>query len=663
MKKKSLVISLILFVLGLSSCGPTPLEETPDGYIDVLPSTSKSAIILHAFDWSFSQIEENLSAIAEAGYKVVQTSPVQQPKGGGGSWWSMYQPVSFSIAANSPLGTKDDLTSLCETAEAFGIDIICDIVFNHMATVSSTSVENDGTPTVSPEVADYESYIYEHRNDNGSSATFHHNPNAAGSGAVTQVYSYGNLPDLNTSNAYVQGRCLSLLKECIDVGVDGFRFDAAKHIETPNDPQYSSDFWPNVLGEAKTYYEGKNDGKKLLAYGEILNEPDGGRSIDLYTPYMKVTDNSYITRVISGSSKADAATVLSAAYGKNTTPDHLVSWVESHDTYINSTNRSGEMRTAQRWAVLASRKDLTPLFFARPNDSLIVGSVGSYHFENKTIAVINRFHNRFIGYEEYLSAEGSVFVNERYDENIGGAVVVDFSLKGTKTVNFSHLPTGVYYNQMNGDPITVKNNKAQITFDSTGIVILTMSKHLARPTIEVSTLAGIDFVGSLDVDIEVTNAETSSYQINNETPVNFTASASITLGDIVDENDQIALTVRAINGEFTITKTFVYTRITLVDETKFNVVNLNSSYYTDYELYYWAWPPSGSGSSIWSKNYTIQSGVLLIDFAVGTNYVGFLLAIFPKGYVITNLTAWDSNAIKQTGDITITDGFYNASNF
>ena len=659
MIKKNVIISLFVFALGISSCGGTTLEETPDGYLDVLPNTSESAIILHAFDWSFSQIEDNIPAIAEAGYKIVQTSPVQQPKSGGASWWSLYQPISFSIATSSPLGTKEDLESLCETAESYGVDIICDIVFNHMANINEDSLESDGTPKVSPDVAVYEPYIYEHRNDVGTSATFHHNPNATGSGAVTQVYSYGKLPDLNTANPYVQERSLNLLKECIDVGVDGFRFDAAKHIETPDDPQYSSDFWPNVLGEAEDYYFAQT-GKDLFAYGEILNDPDGNRSIDLYTPHMKVTDNSYISLVASGSSKKDAVTVLSATYGKNTTPDNLIAWVESHDTYIDATSHSGELRTAQRWAVMASRKDLSPLFFARPNDNLEVGTMGSYHFENETIATINRFHNRFIGYEESLSADGSVFVNERYDEtNTGGAVVVDFAGVGSKTVELSNLKNGIYYNQMTGEQIAVKGGKAKITFDATGIVVLTMSKHLPRPVITISS-RGESFVDSLALDIESANASEASYKINDGEFVTFTNSTSITIGDVVDANNQIILTISAQNEEFSITKTYTYSKITLVDETKFNVVNLNSVYYNDYELYYWAWPASGTSS--WSQDYTIVSGVLLIDFS-STNYIKFLLAIFPKDYQISNIHSWDSNAIKQSVDISITDKFYNASNF
>lgn len=654
MKKKSIVVSLILFVCSLVACDGS-VTENPDGYVDVLPNNNESGVILHAFDWTFKDIETNLPAIANAGFKMIQTSPVQQPKNGGASWWSFYQPVSLSIATSSPLGSKEDLQSLCTSADEYGISIICDIVFNHMANVNDTTLENDGTPVVSPDVDNYEPYLYAHRNDTNN-PTFHHNPHASGSGAVTQVYTYGKLPDLNTSNTYVQGRCLSLLKECIDIGVDGFRFDAAKHIETPTDPSYASDFWPNVLGEAKTYYNTKT-GNNLYAYGEVLNDCDGGRTIDDYTPYMKVTDNSYISPIATSLGNGDASACVSASYGKNTDATNLVTWVESHDTYIDSDSHFGDKNIARQWAIISSRKGTSSLFFARPDDALTIGKIGSYQFESEYIGVSNRFHNRFIGAEESQSSSGTIYINEHYDENNAGAMVVNLKGASTETVTFSHLGTGVYYNQLTGEAITVKNNRAKIAFDAYGIVALTKSKNVAHPTISVNK-NGISFVDSLEVKITVTNATNAYYTINDGSHVSFTNSVTIILGDDVDTNGNIELYIFAENSQFHLSKNLTYSKVTLIDG-YFNVVNLNSTYYTDYALYYWAW---NSSTSMWLDNYIIQDGVLLIDFS-STSYTGFLIAIFAKGYTITNVNVWDENAIKQSSDITISDGFYNANAF
>ena len=58
-------------------------------------------------------------------------------------------------------------------------------------------------------------------------------------------------PDLNTGNTDIQNKYKQLLIDCIDQGVDGFRFDAAKHIELPNE-NGGSNFWPTVLNGAKS---------------------------------------------------------------------------------------------------------------------------------------------------------------------------------------------------------------------------------------------------------------------------------------------------------------------------------------------------------------------------------------------------------------------------
>lgn len=45
-------------------------------------------------------------------------------------------------------------------------------------------------------------------------------------------------PDLDTGNSYIQNRIKNLLIDCINQGADGFRFDAAKHIEIPSSAEY-----------------------------------------------------------------------------------------------------------------------------------------------------------------------------------------------------------------------------------------------------------------------------------------------------------------------------------------------------------------------------------------------------------------------------------------
>ena len=649
-KNKTILLSLLL----LSSLAGCSKMHDPIEYNDVLPSNTKDGNILHAFNWSYNTIKENLPAIAEAGFTTVQTSPVQQPKAGGGSWWSLYQPVSFSIAVSSPLGTKDELKSLCEEADTYGVKIIADIIFNHLAT--NGEYDEKGLPVVDPEVKQYEPEIYDNQ-----SQTFHQEKSGFSEGGSTTQY-YAGLPDLNTSNELVQSRALSLLKECIDVGVDGFRFDAAKHIETEKDKNYASNFWSNTLGEAKKYYKEKT-GNELFAYGEILNDVEGGasRHLDNYIEHMLVTDNSYANTVYAGLLNKNAEQIANASYGKKTDAKNLVTWIESHDTYVGQSNHINERRVAKSWAIIASRKDSRSLYFARPNESMAMGVVSSFAWSDELVGVTNRFHNRFINAEENLQFNDTIVYNERYSESDYGAILVNLSSDEEKeiTINFNNIPDGIYYDSLSGNEVKVRNGKAKVHFDSTGIMVLTLTETIARPRISIDKNSCM-FAKKIVVNISATNCEEATYQINNETPVSFTGDVQVTIGENAEANEEITLTVYAKNGEYTKTRKMTYTKLYLY-EGYVNIINLKPEYLTDYELYVWAWGDDYNPGE-WLKNYEVKEDRIIVGFG-DKKTTGFLLAIFPKGYEVKNVNAWDANLIKQSSDISAKASFFDASSF
>lgn len=625
---------------------PSVSEEKEDVWADNV----QDGVILHAFNWSFDVIKNNLKAIKEAGYSTVQTSPVQQPRGGGANWWALYQPVSFSIATSSTLGNKQDLKELCEEAEKYDIKIICDIVFNHMGTTGN--VDKDGFPELDPDVKNYEPYIYENINE-----TFHRIKTPGGIQSTT--HSYSGLPDLNTGNPYVQERALSLLKECIDVGVDGFRFDAAKHIETPSDGSCASSFWDNTLEVAKEYYKEKT-GCELYAYGEILNSCDNGRKLNIYTDkYFGVTDNEYSDNIIKFAGSKKVESIVTQPYCKDTTPNKLVLWAESHDTYEGSDFKTGQTRVDRAYAIVASRKDATALYFARPNDAEVVGEEGTSNWENEIVACVNRFHNRFIGAEEYLHTAGTTaVVIERYNEQEAGAVLVNTSGSTTIECEFNNLKDGIYYDAVTGREIEIKEGKSNVKFNTEGIVVLTNSPATPRPSIEITPKSTL-FVGSIDVTLTPTNFEKAYYQINEKEKVEITEKTVVNIKPSTNQKETITLKVVVENGKYTKEKVMNYTTIALV-EGYVNVVNLSPSRYTDTELYIWAW--NSDGMNVWTNDYQIKDGVLLFD-PTKINATGFLLATFPKGHVIKNVNQWDSAVLKQTGDIDPSKGFFDASNF
>ena len=656
-----LLAAVMVFIFAACGSGKKlpEFDDFPDSYKDALPENAEDGLTLHAFNWTYREITANLENIANAGFKNVLTMPVQEPKSGGSQWWAFYQPLSFSIGNNSALGTKADLEELCSEAEKYGICILADIVANHLATTDDEGKEEDGTPTVSPAVAEYEPLIYRNRNEDvdGIGLTFHHNKNAGGSGSETQVYAYGNLPDLNTSNPYVQQRMLSLLKECVDAGIDGFRFDAAKHVETSSDPDYPSDFWENTLEKAKEYYREKT-GKELYVYGEILGSPSG-RSLSSYTKYMRVTDDGFAAQFKSVFSSKDPAKILNAVL-KTDDPKQLIAWVESHDEYVTSNTHYSDIRVGKYWSVIAAKKGLGGLFLARPTDELTVGQIGSYAFEKEYVAVSNRFHNRFFDADSYESADGVCYINEKIKEGDQGALILnvgDIDPEAVVEVPVPHLEDGNYYDALTGYKAVVYEGKAYVKFDTSGIAVITRSKDI-HPQLEISE-RDCSFTGDLELTLTAINSEESYYYFNGDKGSTYAidGTKTVSLKDHVKDG-KVDLTVHLKTGVNVFEQTFTYKQVQLIPGA-FNVINIPEKYFSgDYELYIWSWNPGK-----WSKNYEIKDGVLLVDTK---GMEGFLIGVFEKGYEIKDPGAWDSGVIKQSPDFKgeiLKEGFFDLSGF
>ena len=635
------------------------LQEFADTYEDHLPENAEDGLTLHAFNWTYHEIMINLENIRNAGFKNVLTMPIQQPKGGGSAWWAFYQPLSFSIGDNSALGSKDELEALCREADKYGICILVDIVVNHMANIDDDAKEADGTPTVLPAVAEYEPKIYNNRNEDvdGIGVTFHHNKNAKGSGEDTQVYAYGNLPDLDTSNPYVQERVLALLTECIDAGVDGFRFDAAKHVETEQDPDYPSDFWDNTLEKAKDYYR-EQTGKELYAYGEILGEPSG-RTLSSYTDHMRITDDGFTSQFKSAFAQKDPNRVLNALL-KGGDATKLIAWVESHDEYVSSNTHYSDVRVAKFWSVIAAKKGLGGLYLARPNDELVVGQIGSYAFESEYVAVSNRFHNRFYAADSFESVDGTCYINEKIAPDDQGVLILNVGAVDPEAIveiAVPHLEDGVYYDSLTGNPVEVRDHVARVQFEANGLAVVTRSKDL-HPQLAVSE-RDCSFAGEKIITLKTRNCEEAYYYFNGDASDThpFTNEAEVPVHEHVkDGKADLSVVVRT--GKNTFEQTFTYTQIQLL-EGGFNLINIDGKYLNgEYELYIWSWSPGR-----WSKDYEIRDGIMVVDT---TGMTGFLVAAFEKGYEIADVNNWDSHVIKQSTDIKgdlLTLGFFDMSGF
>ena len=362
-----------------------------------------------------------------------------------------YQPTDYVIG-NYQLGTKEEFTQMCDEAHKYGVKVIVDAVLNHVTGDKSVISENI-TKIKEPfhtmgDIKDYNSRKQ-----------------------LTQGVLLG-LTDLNTQNEEIQQYELKYLKECVEAGADGFRYDAAKHIElSTDDKEFASNFWNVVL-----------DNGSKFQYGEILQ--GGSDKIASYSKIMNVTASEYgeILRgcLVDGDVSAGALTDFAA---NGIDGGSLVTWVESHDNYCNDGNWSMMDKTQikQGWAIICARGEGTPLFFDRPAGSSTddqwgnnkIGEMGDTFFKDKDVAEVNKFRNKMIGESEEISNpqdDMSVIMIERGSK---GAVIVntDTSDKKLEEADTS-LSDGTYKDKVGGKSFTVKKGKLSGTVKKGSVAVL-----------------------------------------------------------------------------------------------------------------------------------------------------------------------------------------------
>jgi alpha-amylase len=211
--------------------------------------------IFHAFDQQYVDVERYVCDLAPQGYSHVQISPAQKSNPGD-QWWARYQPVDYRIIEG--LGSEKELKKLVATAHGCGLKVIADVVFNHMANM--------------PKYADL--------NFPGIPSGNFHTPKCGidyndGNRRTETDCWLGDLPDLDHSKAVVRNIQKGHLKKLLRLGIDGFRFDAAKHMP------------PDIVRQYIEYVNRESKGKSWN-YLEVIEDSDT-RAED-YSRIAAVTD-------------------------------------------------------------------------------------------------------------------------------------------------------------------------------------------------------------------------------------------------------------------------------------------------------------------------------------------------------------------------------------
>ncbi len=491
--------------------------------------------ILHCFNWKYSDIKAELKNIAAAGFTSVQTSPAQPAAGG--EWYWLYQPYSFNVG-NGPLGSKADLQSLCQEADKYGVKVIVDVVANHL---------NGETHRVQSDLQD---------------GQYWHNHGGVSNWADRYQVTHGEIGmrDLNSEHSYVQKVVANYIKELEGIGVDGIRWDAAKHISLPSE---GCNFWPSVTGNNKMWH-----------YGEILVGPDdrgsGNEGLMVeYTKYMSVTDSTYGMTLRESFNSGNAPQSIGNWSQRGVADSKLVYWGESHDTYSNGhdwgfSHGMNQNIIDRAYAVAASRNGNNALYFSRPGSTdkfnIRSGQKGSTAFKNTEIAAINKLKNACVGEKDYYVAENN---NAAVCRESGAVIVAGHG--GNFHVSISNgggtTKPGKYKDLVSGSEWTVTSSTISGQIGSSGIaVLLNATSKPAGPAVSVTPASQVFKTDSITLTLNVENATSGQYSIDGGAYQNFTSGKKITIGADKACGSKITVTVKVQNGN---TETYTYTKADL----------------------------------------------------------------------------------------------------
>ena len=548
-----------------------------------LTKEMKNGAILHAWMWSFNTITEHMDEIAEAGYTSIQTEPMSKIKVNDANgkkftenWYYVYQPTNTSIG-NFVVGSEDDLKAMTAAAHAHGIRIIVDVVANHF-TADWNAIDSDWQKS---------EYFHARNSCSGSGGD---NIDYSNRWQVTHCHLLG-LWDLNTANPEVANRMHDFLKTAVNDGVDGFRFDAGKHVELPNEFD-GSQYWTTILQNGSQYQ-----------YGEVLQGDSGldyKAYANLYAKYGEggggatASDYGKTIRSALWSKNLNAGNLMSLRNG-GVNDDQLVTWVESHDNYANGVKESTYLTNDQirfGWAVVGARAGGAPLFFNRPKasggnqpqfaEASQLGDAGDDMWKDTAVAAVNHFRNAMDGEAEYLRNCGSEQNNnsclmvERYktDNNAGNDGVSianmggDQNLAGTPT----KLDDGTYTDQVNGGTITVSNGKitsGTAKGDAVSVYFNTSVKESVSATVSKKFSSN-----TIKVTLNASNATNLTYSLSNGKNGSFVDGDSLTIGGDMEIGDSVTLTVKGTGAEsgealeFTATYTKVEVQANTIYATK-----------------------------------------------------------------------------------------------
>nr|CAI5854309.1 unnamed protein product [Callosobruchus analis] len=271
------------------------------------------------FEWSWDDIANECETfLGPKGFAGVQISPPSENiVVDGRPWWERYQPLSYDLTTRS--GDEGALKSMLSRCNKAGVRVYADLVVNHMAAASGTGTAGHSCDAGS---RSYPAVPY-------GGGDFHKSCpiNNYGDPAEVRNCELVGLPDLDQSKPYVREKIVEYMNHLVDLGIAGFRVDAAKHI------------WPAdleaIYGSVKNLNtEFFPENSRPFYYQEVIDFGGDAVKREEYLGFGNVLEFRHgceLSKAFKGQNQLKNLANWGTAWGLMQPHDSVV-FVENHDT-------------------------------------------------------------------------------------------------------------------------------------------------------------------------------------------------------------------------------------------------------------------------------------------------------------------------------------------
>ncbi|MGV9601805.1 carbohydrate-binding module family 20 domain-containing protein [Streptosporangium sandarakinum] len=432
--------------------------------------------IVNLWNWNWNSVaRECTGVLGPAGYAAVQVSPPGDSMSKGGSvWWDVYQPARYTLT--SKFGDENAFRSMVNACHAAGVKVHADVVVNHMTGQGSRSYGGHSFGKY-----DYPG-LYSPADFHSPACTINDSDYVNDAWRVRNCELVG-LSDLDTGSEYVRDQIAGYLNRLTDLGVDGFRVDAAKHID------------PGDLSVIRSKLKGSP-----YLHQEVIEGPNEAVKPSQYTGVGDVHEFVYgrkLKEQFTGQIKW--LSTFGQSWGLSVPSDKAVVFVDNHDTERNGSTLNYKYGDAYRLAnvFMLAWPYGTPSVYSgfTWGDKEAGPPSANGGFVTDADCGNGRwtcFHRQMSGMVGFNRAVAGTSVGNWYDD---GDNVIAFSRGGRGWVAINNeggsvtrtfttgLPAGTYANDAGSGTVTVAaNGTATVTVPARGAVAVHAGGPRPTPT-------------------------------------------------------------------------------------------------------------------------------------------------------------------------------------